>query len=59
MLGATPGITGMIQAMEAIKYLAGVGTLLKGRLLCCDYLEMRFFEVKIRRDPGCPACGGR
>jgi adenylyltransferase/sulfurtransferase len=59
VLGATPGITGMIQAMEAIKYLAGVGTLLKGRLLCCDYLEMRFFEVKIRRDPGCPACGGR
>jgi molybdopterin-synthase adenylyltransferase len=58
VLGATPGITGMIQAMEAIKYLAGVGTLLKGRLLCCDYLEMRFFEVKIRRDPGCPACSG-
>jgi adenylyltransferase/sulfurtransferase len=48
----------MIQAMEAIKYLAGVGTLLKGRLLCCDYLDMRFFEVKIRRDPQCPACSG-
>jgi molybdopterin/thiamine biosynthesis adenylyltransferase len=58
VLGATPGITGMIQAMEAIKYLAGVGTLLKGRLLCCDYLDMRFFEVKVRRDPGCPACSG-
>jgi len=58
VVGATPGVTGMIQAMEAIKYLAGVGTLLKGRLLCCDFLDMRFFEVKIRRDPACPACSG-
>ncbi len=57
VLGATPGITGTIQAMEAIKYLAGVGSLLKGRLLCCDYLEMKFFEVKVRRDPACPVCG--
>ncbi|HSB80171.1 MAG TPA: HesA/MoeB/ThiF family protein [Candidatus Methylomirabilis sp.] len=57
VLGATPGITGTIQAMEAIKYLAGVGSLLKGRLLCCDFLEMHFFEVKVRRDPACPACG--
>jgi adenylyltransferase/sulfurtransferase len=59
VLGATPGITGTIQAMEAIKCLAGIGTLLKGRLLCCDYLEMRFFEVRIRRDPGCSVCSGR
>lgn len=58
VLGATPGITGTIQAMEAIKYLAGVGSLLKGRLLCCDFLEMRFFEVKVRKDPACAACGG-
>ncbi len=57
VLGATPGITGTLQAMEALKYLAGVGSLLKGRLLCCDYQEMRFFEVKIRRDPGCAVCG--
>jgi len=59
VLGATPGITGTIQAMEAIKYLTGVGTLLKGRLLCCDYLEMRFYEVKVRRDPCCAVCGCR
>lgn len=58
VLGATPGITGTIQAMEAIKYLASVGSLLKGRLLCCDYLEMRFYEVKVRRDPSCAICGG-
>jgi molybdopterin-synthase adenylyltransferase len=57
VLGATPGITGTIQAMEAIKYLAGVGSLLKGRLLCCDFLDMRFFEVKVRKDASCTACG--
>ena len=59
VLGATPGITGTIQAMEAIKHFAGVGSLLKGRLLCCDYLEMRFFEVKVRRDPRCAICAGK
>jgi adenylyltransferase/sulfurtransferase len=59
VLGATPGITGTIQAMETIKHLAGIGSLLKGRLLCCDYLEMRFFEVKVRRDPRCAICGGK
>ena len=59
VLGATPGITGTIQAMEAIKYLAGVGSLLKGRLLCCDYLDMQFFQVKVRRDPHCSTCGRR
>jgi molybdopterin/thiamine biosynthesis adenylyltransferase len=59
VLGATPGIVGTIQAMEAIKYLAGVGSLLKGRLLCCDFLEMHFFEVKLRRDPTCSVCSGR
>jgi len=58
VIGATPGITGIIQAMEAIKFLAGIGKLLKGRLLCCDYLEMKFFEVKIRRDPNCEVCSG-
>jgi adenylyltransferase/sulfurtransferase len=57
VLGATPGITGTLQAMEALKYLAGVGMLLKGRLLCCDFHEMRFFEVAVRRSPGCRVCG--
>lgn len=56
VLGATPGITGMLQAMEALKYLAGTGELLAGRLLCCDYREMRFFEVALRRDPACAVC---
>ncbi|UCD83230.1 MAG: HesA/MoeB/ThiF family protein [Deltaproteobacteria bacterium] len=56
VLGATPGITGSIQAMEALKYLGKQGTLLKGRILWCDYSEMSFKEVKIKKNPDCPVC---
>ncbi|RPI08584.1 MAG: HesA/MoeB/ThiF family protein [Zetaproteobacteria bacterium] len=56
VLGATSAITGALQAMEVLKYLAAVGSLLKGRLLCCDYRDMRFFEVKVRRNPACTVC---
>ncbi len=50
VLGVLPGIIGLIQATEAIKYLANVGKLLTGRLLICDLLEMRFREVKVDVD---------
>ncbi len=48
----------MIQATEAIKLLVGMGDPLIGRLLTYDALGMRFREVKLRRDPKCPLCGG-
>lgn len=56
VLGATPGIIGSVQAMEAIKFLTGTGTNLRGRMLSCDFGEMRFREYPIRRDPKCPIC---
>lgn len=59
VVGTTPGATGMLQAAEALKYLVGVGDLLKGRLLCCDFQDMRFLEVRVRKDPACPVCGVR
>jgi adenylyltransferase/sulfurtransferase len=59
VVGTTPGVTGMLQATEALKYFVGVGDLLKGRLLCCDFQDMRFLEVRVRKDPRCPACGSR
>jgi molybdopterin-synthase adenylyltransferase len=52
-----PGVIGTIQATEALKVLLGIGELLVGRLLTYDALGMRFREVKLRRDPGCPLCG--
>ncbi len=57
VLGALPGIIGVLQSIETLKLLLGVGEPLVGRLLLYDALEQRFREVKYARDPSCPACG--
>ncbi len=57
VLGILPGLVGVIQATEAIKLLLGKGAPLIGRLLTYDSLKMKFGELKLRRDKGCPACG--
>ncbi|HJQ77475.1 MAG TPA: molybdopterin-synthase adenylyltransferase MoeB [Acidimicrobiia bacterium] len=57
VLGVLPGIVGSIQAVEAIKYILGIGESLVGRLLCYDALTQEFWALNIRRDPDCPACG--
>ena len=57
ILGVLPGVIGMLQATEAIKLIIGVGEPLIGRLLLFDALSMEINEVKLRRDPDCPACG--
>lgn len=57
VLGVLPGVIGTIQATEAIKVVLGKGETLKGRLLLYDALNMRFREVKIKRDSSCPVCG--
>jgi sulfur-carrier protein adenylyltransferase/sulfurtransferase len=57
VLGVLPGIIGIIQATEAIKLILGAGQPLVGRLLLYDALQMRFRELKLRRDPECPMCG--
>lgn len=57
VLGVLPGLIGMIQATEAIKRITGVGESLAGRLLVFDALEMRFRELRLRKDPACPVCG--
>lgn len=57
VLGVLPGIIGVMQAIEAIKLIIGIGDLLIGRLVSFDALKLRFREFKIRRDPNCPICG--
>jgi sulfur-carrier protein adenylyltransferase/sulfurtransferase len=59
VLGVLPGIIGTIQATEALKLILGTGTTLLNRLLLFDALEMRFRELKLRRDPQCALCGER
>jgi molybdopterin/thiamine biosynthesis adenylyltransferase/rhodanese-related sulfurtransferase len=57
VLGVLPGMVGVMQATETVKLLLGIGEPLIGRLLTYDALGMRFREVRLRRDPGCPLCG--
>jgi adenylyltransferase/sulfurtransferase len=57
VLGVLPGIIGTIQATEALKLALGCGESLLNRLLLFDALGMRFREIKVRPDPGCPVCG--
>ena len=56
VIGVLPGVIGSIQATEAIKFLLGKGTLLTGRMLMYDALEMDFYNVDIARNPQCPVC---
>jgi adenylyltransferase/sulfurtransferase len=56
VLGVLCGVMGNIQANEAIKVLLGIGDTLSGRLMVYDALGMTFTELKVRRDPNCPAC---
>jgi len=57
VLGILPGLVGVIQATEVIKLILGKGTSLAGRLLLVDALDMRFRELKLRKNPECPVCG--
>src|ERR1051325_9440462 len=57
VLGVLPGIIGCIQATEILKLALGKGSSLIGRLLLFNALDMKFREVKLRRDPQCPICG--
>jgi adenylyltransferase/sulfurtransferase len=57
VLGILPGLLGVIQTTEVIKLILGKGTPLIGRLLLVDALNMRFRELKLRKNPDCPVCG--
>ena len=57
VLGVLPGIIGCIQATEILKLALGKGTSLIGRLLLFNALDMKFRELKLRRDPEVPVCG--
>ncbi len=59
VLGVLPGLIGTIQATEALKLILGIGDNLIGRLLLVDTLGMTFRNVKVHKDPTCPACGTR
>ena len=57
VLGILPGLVGVIQATEVIKLILDKGSSLIGRLLLVDAFNMRFRELKLRKNPECPVCG--
>ena len=59
VLGVLPGIVGTLQALETLKLLLGIGEPLIGRLQLFDGLSFQWRELRVRRDPDCPACGER
>ena len=56
VLGVLPGVVGSIQANETIKVLTGIGTPAKGRLLMYDAFNLKFKELKLRKDINCKVC---
>ena len=53
------GIIGSMQAAEALKLLAGVGSSLAGRLQMLDARSMEWSEIRLSRATACPVCAGR
>ena len=59
VLAPLVGIIGSMQAAEALKLLAGIGSSLAGRLQMLDARRMEWNEVRLSRQPHCPVCGQR
>jgi adenylyltransferase/sulfurtransferase len=57
VLGVLCASIGSIQVNEAIKLITGIGEPLVGRLMIYDALEMKYRDVRVRKDPECPLCG--
>jgi adenylyltransferase/sulfurtransferase len=57
ILGASAGVVGSWQAVEAVKLLLGIGDPGIGRLMMIDTLDASVSTLTVAKDPGCPACG--
>ncbi len=51
------GVIGAMQAMEAIKLLAGIGESLSGRLAIFDAKAAEWRTVRVKKDSSCAVCG--
>lgn len=57
VLGIVPGIVGLHQAMESVKWITGIGTTLAGRLMLLDLLDNETRIITVPRRADCRACG--
>jgi len=56
VLGPAPGVVGIIEAVEVIKYFVGFGDTLNSKLLCFDLSSLHFDIVKAEKNPNCSVC---
>ena len=56
VLGPVVGVMGVLQALEVIKLITGIGEPLVGRLQVLDALNHDWRVIKLRKDPECPVC---
>lgn len=57
VLGAIAGTLGLLEALETIKIVTGIGEPLVGRMLYLDGETSSFYEIKVNRRDDCPTCG--
>lgn len=57
VLGATSGIAGCLAALEAVKWITGVGTTYAGVMHRFSSLDFACYSVTITRNPDCACCG--
>ena len=58
VVGVVPGVIGMIQATQVLKYILGHGDLLVGKLVLYNALKLDLLNVDVKRSPLCPVCSG-
>lgn len=57
VVGVTPGFFAMLEAMEVLKAIVGLGSLLVGKVLIFNGEDMTFDILEVQRNPNCPVCG--
>ncbi len=57
VLGVLPGVVGLLQSIEALKVLLGIGEPLLGKMLYYDALRTSFHQLKLPKKASCPTCG--
>jgi len=57
IIGVVPGIIGVLQAAEAIKFILNLGDLLTDTLLVYDFLNADFRKIKVKKNDSCEVCG--
>ena len=59
VFGATPGVMAMLEVIETMKLILGIGKPCSDKLIIFDGLTMTFYQVKVKASAQCPVCAKR